>query len=85
MSSLHREAGRFLYGDGRTARFGTRVRKTRGVRPVGGRATTSQDAGSQMRQGHSEDEQLITSHLQSTIAVVSRLAAHIWIGKNYGA
>ena len=77
MSSLHMEPGRFLYDDGHTTNCPTGVRKTQGVRRVGGRAATSQDAGSYSKQGHREDEQLITSLLQSTIAIVSILATDI--------
>ena len=50
MSSLHMDPGRFLYDDGHTTSCRSGVRKTQGVRRVGGRAATSQDAGSHMRQ-----------------------------------
>ena len=50
MSSLHMDPGRFLYDDGHTTSCRTGVRKTQGVRWVGGRAATSQDAGSHTRQ-----------------------------------
>ena len=51
MNSLHMDPGRFLYDDGHTTICPTGVRKTQGVRRVGGRAATSQDAGSHTRQG----------------------------------
>ena len=50
MNSLHMDPGRFLYDDGHTTICPTGVRKTQGVRLVGGRAATSQDAGSHTRQ-----------------------------------
>ena len=50
MNSLHMDPGRFLYDDGHTMSCPTGVRKTQGVRRAGGRAATSQDAGSYTRQ-----------------------------------
>ena len=50
MSSLHMDPGRFLYDDGQTTSCPTGITKTQGVRQVGGRAATSQDAGSHTRQ-----------------------------------
>ena len=50
MSSLHMEPGRFLYHDGHSTSCQAAVGKTQGVRRVGGRAATSRDAGSHMRQ-----------------------------------
>ena len=50
MSSLHMDPRRFLYDDGHSTNCPTGVGKTQGVRRVGGRAATSQDAGSHTRQ-----------------------------------
>ena len=46
MSSLDMDPGRFLYDDGHSTSCQAAVGKTQGVRRVGGRAATSQDAGS---------------------------------------
>ena len=70
MNSLHMDPGRFLYDDGHTTICPTGVRKTQGVRRVGGRAATSQDAGSHTRQ---EDRGCAPLWRMNTITEVRKL------------
>ena len=76
MSSLHMDPGRFLYDDGHTTSCRTGVRKTQGVRWVGGRAATSQDAGSHTRQ---EGRVSATSlHLQQAVREAQNVVNTEW-------